>query len=90
MDVRVEQPGDVAAVAEVHRGAFPTPEGTAEPVEVGLVQALRADAGWIPGLSLVAVEDGEVVVYLRLPQKGELGLELGFGVWGGVGWFFWR
>lgn len=68
MDVRVEQPGDVAAIAAVHGAAFPTPEGAAEPVEVGLVEALRADAGWVTGLSLVAVEDGEVVGHVVCSQ----------------------
>lgn len=57
MRVRVEAPGDVEAVADVHRTAFPSPDGADEPVEVGLLGALRADEGWIPGLSLVAVAE---------------------------------
>ena len=44
------------AIRAVHRAAF----GGGEPAEAGLVDALRADAGWLPGLSLVAVGDGEV------------------------------
>jgi putative acetyltransferase len=55
--VRPEGPADAAAIRAVHRAAF----GGGEPAEAALVDALRADAGWLPGLSLVAVGDGEVV-----------------------------
>jgi putative acetyltransferase len=62
MLVRREVPADVEAIDRVHRAAFEPPEPGAEPVEVALVQALRADAGWIPALSLVAEgADGQVV-----------------------------
>ena len=50
MLVRRETAADVRAIDEVHRSAF----GGDEPVEVGLVHALRADPGWVPALSLVA------------------------------------
>ena len=55
MIVRRELPADVPAIADVHRAAFAalTPAG-AEPVEPGLVDALRADPAWLPRLSLVA------------------------------------
>jgi putative acetyltransferase len=46
--LRRETRADVAAIDEVHRDAF----GRA--VEAALVHALRADAGWVPALSLVA------------------------------------
>jgi putative acetyltransferase len=60
--VRREGPDDVAAVRAVLGAAFPTPDGAAEPVEVGLLDALRADPGWLPAFSLVAVDPpGEVV-----------------------------
>jgi putative acetyltransferase len=55
--VRPEGPADAAAIRAVHRAAF----GGGEPAEAVLVDALRADAGWLPGLSLVAVGDGYVV-----------------------------
>jgi len=54
--VRRERAGDTDAIREVHRAAF---DG-ADPVEARLVDALRADPGWLPHLSLVAVLDGEV------------------------------
>lgn len=49
---RVETSADIAAVREIHLAAFDTP------AEADLVNALRADASWIPGLSLLAA-DGE-------------------------------
>lgn len=55
--VRRERSGDVAAIAAVHRAAF----GSGDPVEVGLVAALRADPAWLAHLSLVAVADGRLV-----------------------------
>lgn len=59
MLIRRERPDDVDAVEHVHRSAFAgRPPGNAEPVEVALLRALRADAGWVAALSLVA-EDGD-------------------------------
>jgi putative acetyltransferase len=59
--IRREGLADVAAVSAVHAGAFPVPSGAQAPVEVGLLAELRADAAWLPRLSLVAVVDGEVI-----------------------------
>jgi putative acetyltransferase len=58
--IRQELAHDVDVVHDIHRLAFAgaTPKGAAEPVEVGLLQALRTDPGWVPALSLVA-EDGD-------------------------------
>ena len=56
MLVRRETPADVSRIDEVHRQAF---DG---PVEAGLVHALRADAGWVPALSLVTEDAAGVVV----------------------------
>ena len=55
--------GDVDAIREVHAAAFAAqaPAG-AVPVEAGLVDALRADPGWLPALSLVACDPGGAVV----------------------------
>jgi putative acetyltransferase len=57
--VRREADGDDDPIRAVHRAAFA--RGDSEPVEAGLVDALRADPGWLPHLSLVAVVGGEVV-----------------------------
>lgn len=56
MLIRRESPADVSRIDEVHRKAF------AGPVEADLVHALRADAGWVPALSLVAEDAGGRVV----------------------------
>lgn len=61
MIVRRERPGDIAAARAVQVAAFPTPDGAEEPVEAGLLDALRQDDGWLDDLSLVAEVDGEVV-----------------------------
>lgn len=53
--IRRELPADVDEITAVHRGAFPTD------LEASLVVALRADSGWLPALSLVAVDAGAVV-----------------------------
>jgi len=55
--VQRERAGDADAIRAVHRAAF---DGDG-PVEARLVDALRADPGWLPHLSLVAVRDGAVV-----------------------------
>jgi len=60
--VRREAPADRSAVRALHDTAFadsPRRDGVA--VEARLVDALRADAGWLPRLSLVADDAGEVV-----------------------------
>jgi putative acetyltransferase len=62
--IRRETSADVEAIREVHASAFAaaTPGGGV-PVEVGLVDALRDDAGaWIPELSLVALDGAGGVV----------------------------
>ncbi|MFE9099434.1 GNAT family N-acetyltransferase [Actinomadura geliboluensis] len=70
---RPERPGDAAAVRAVVEAAFPTP------AEADLVDALREDAAWIPGLSVVAeAPDGRVAGYALVtrchlldPRDGE-------------------
>lgn len=61
MLIRRETADDAAAIDAVHRAAFDPPAPGTEPVEVGLVRALRSDAAWLPELSLVA-ERGQAVV----------------------------
>ena len=65
MLVRRDRAGDHAAVREVIAAAFAatTPQGV--PVEVGLVDALRESAEWLPPLSLVAEsDDGDIIGYV--------------------------
>jgi putative acetyltransferase len=62
--IRRERPGtaDVDAIRAVHAAAFARPDDAGGvPVEAPLVDSLRADAGWLPHLSLVAEVDGDVV-----------------------------
>jgi putative acetyltransferase len=66
--IRRERPDDVDAVRAVTAAAFRGVEHSAPPLEPGgdpgeatLVSWLRDDAGWIPELSMVAVEDDMVV-----------------------------
>jgi putative acetyltransferase len=58
MEIREELPSDLAAVREVHRSAFATHPDQV----VSLVDDLRRSLTPEPGLSLVAVDDGEHVV----------------------------
>jgi predicted N-acetyltransferase YhbS len=61
--VRPETGQDAAAVRRVLVGAFPTAE------EADLVEALRNDPAWLPGLSRVAeTPAGEVVGYALLTR----------------------
>jgi len=60
--VRRERPVDRDDIRRVHDAAFPTT------LESGLLDALRADPGWLPRLSLVALVDGAVVGLLGEPD----------------------
>jgi putative acetyltransferase len=53
--IREERAGDEAEIRRVVTSAF------GAPAEADLVEALRASDAWLPGLSLVAIEAGEVV-----------------------------
>jgi putative acetyltransferase len=72
MIIRQETSNDAAAIDAVHRAAFAPVAAGAEPVEVGLVRALRSDAGWSPKLSLVAEHEGVVVGHV-VCSRGSLG-----------------
>lgn len=72
--IRRETPSDVDAIFAVHRGAFETG------LEAELVTSLRADKGWLPALSLVALDGGDVVghvVCTRAHIAGSPALGLG-------------
>lgn len=64
---RVEEPADAPAVRRVHMAAFPGPE------EADLVDALRRDPAWLPGLSVVAVDGGGLVVAHALLTRLRIG-----------------
>jgi putative acetyltransferase len=61
--VRQERPADHGAVRDLHSAAFRPPGAGPDDVvvEARLTVELREDAGFLPHLSLVAVEDGAVV-----------------------------
>ncbi|MEV4496998.1 hypothetical protein AB0J84_15000 [Micromonospora arborensis] len=60
MLIRRETPADVDAIRAVHAAAFAKADGDGVPVEATLVDALRADEGWLPAYSLVATDpDGQ-------------------------------
>ena len=67
MLIRRETPADAGQIDEVHRQAF------AGAVEADLVHALRADAGWVPALSLVAEDAGGAVVGHVVCTEGAIG-----------------
>jgi putative acetyltransferase len=70
--IRRETAHDVTAIHEVTSAAFRKRSG-AEPPEAPLVARLRADPGWIPELSLVAIgETGEVIGHV-VCTRGHLG-----------------
>ncbi|MBD0671478.1 GNAT family N-acetyltransferase [Kitasatospora sp. NPDC091335] len=53
---RVECPEDAPATRRVHMAAFPGPD------EADLVDALRRDPAWLPGLSVVATDGTGLVI----------------------------
>lgn len=86
MIIRRERPEDIEAIRSVTAAAFRSAVRSAPPVEPGgdpgeavLVTWLRADDGWVPELSLVAVEDGHVIGHVvasraRVDDHPALGL----------------
>lgn len=86
--IRREAAGDAAAVRAVHTSAFADTTQQAVPIEVGLVDALRASDAWLPRLAFVAVDGDAVVghvVCTRAHIAGRAALGLGpLGVLAGV------
>ena len=62
MIVRQETPDDFEAVFRVHREAFGRPD------EARLVERLRAAEEFIPALSIVAEEDGQLIGHVILTR----------------------
>ncbi|WP_328460823.1 N-acetyltransferase [Actinoplanes sp. NBC_00393] len=73
MIVQRETPGREAAIHAVTLAAF------GQPMEAGLVDQLRADEGWIPQLSLVAL-DGDAVIGHVACTRARLGGEPALGL----------
>ena len=61
MLIRREHERDIDAVGTVTAAAFGAATNASLPPEVTLVSRLRDDDGYLPALSLVAVEHGEVI-----------------------------
>jgi len=64
--IRREGAGDAAVIRAITAAAF------ARPAEAVLVDELRASTAWIPALSLVAVESGDVTGHV-LCTRGHVG-----------------
>jgi putative acetyltransferase len=94
VQIRRERPEDVPAIDEVHRQAFAVDHRTAhrgggsgrgdlppaDPLEVALVHGLRSDPGWVPALSLVAVDACGAVVGHVVATEGHLGDATAVGI----------
>src|SRR5262245_24011636 len=61
MLIKREDRADLAAVRDVTVSAFRQSDGP-EPTEARLLDELRADAAWLPALSLVAFDNEGLVV----------------------------
>jgi putative acetyltransferase len=61
-EVRAERPEDIAGIRAVHVAAFETP------AEADLVDTLRDSEAWVPGLSVVAVENDRVIAHALLSR----------------------
>jgi putative acetyltransferase len=72
--IRRENEVDVAVVDALTRAAF------GADVEVGLLRALRADAGFVPALSLVAEGDDGAVVGHVICTEGSIGSTVALGL----------
>lgn len=80
MLIRREGPADVEAIRQVLTSAFASDDPQTVPVEVGLVDGLRASDAWLPQLSLVALVEERVVGHVictRADVDGIAALALG-------------
>lgn len=64
---RVETDADITAVREINLAAFDTAE------EADLVDALRADTGWMPGLSLLSTDGDGIPIGHALLTRCHIG-----------------
>jgi putative acetyltransferase len=79
--IRRETADDVAVIRSVVAAAFAKPDRPVDvPVEAPLVDALRADPGWLPALSLVAVDPDGAVVGHVVATRGRVGTAAALGL----------
>lgn len=73
--IRRERPTDVDQVTSLVAAAFAEQASLGdEPMEVGLLHALRSDPGWIPELSLVAIDPGtDAILGVVVCSRGRVG-----------------
>lgn len=64
---RAETTADIPTVRDIVLAAFDTPE------EADLVDALRTDTAWLPGLSLVATDSGDTPIAHALLTRCHIG-----------------
>ena len=64
MEIRPETPADRKAIAAVTEAAF------GKPREARMIEAIRASDGFVPELSLVAEDGGEIVGHVMLSYVG--------------------
>lgn len=80
MLIRRESPADIEAIRRVLTSAFASDDPQSLPVEVSLVDGLRASNAWLPQLSLVALVQDRVVGHVvcsRADIDGVAALALG-------------
>jgi predicted N-acetyltransferase YhbS len=80
MELRSEHPSDRPAILDLTARAFASEEGPKPPVEVGLLAELFECDGYLPALSIVAVDAG-VIVGHSITTRGFIGHQpvLGLG-----------
>ncbi|MGC9308162.1 MAG: GNAT family N-acetyltransferase [Thermoplasmatota archaeon] len=69
MIIRAERPDDVASISDVNRRAFQQDD------EGKIVERIRAGEHFVPGLSLVAEENGHIVGHILLSKTKIMGEE---------------
>jgi putative acetyltransferase len=78
--IRRETVDDLEAIDAVHAAAFARPGLAGPSPEVSLVRELRADAGWVPALSLVAEDASGAVVGHVVCTIGAVGAHPALGL----------